>query len=81
MALAKDSRRIRLNITLDKELLADVDSWCEKYGCNRSAFIGIACRSKLDGEMMIQKFPEMLSVASEQLKLDSKKKKKPTQSE
>lgn len=70
MAIAKDGNRERLNITMDKKMLAEVDEYCYKYGLNRSAFIGLAIRSKLDNDLVISKFPEMLDAIKQAVEME-----------
>lgn len=52
----------RVNISLDNDVLKNIDDFCSESGCSRSWLISTACQQYIEGQ---KKLPEVISQLSE----------------
>lgn len=60
---------MRINITLNDELLKEVDAMASKLNVSRSAYIAFALSQKLQSDKLIETMPQMMLALAESQKV------------
>lgn len=60
---------MRINITLNDELLKEVDTMATKLNVSRSAYIAFALSQKLQSDKLIETMPQMMLALAESQKV------------
>lgn len=61
---------MRINITLDKELIEKIDSEASKKYVSRSAYIAFAVSQKIQSDNMLDNMPELLQALKSAMELE-----------
>lgn len=59
-----EKRRDRLNISLNENIIAELDRRCAETGCPRSVYIAMALKAKWQQEDQIKQMPMMYGALS-----------------
>lgn len=67
----------RVQISLNNEILAKLDSCCEELACPRSVYIAMALKQKWQSEEQIRQVPAMLQAVGEMVRCIDELKENP----
>lgn len=64
---------MRINITMDDELLKKIDEVASKLYVSRSAYIAFAVSQKIQADKMLDNIPELVKTMNNVVELEKKK--------